>query len=328
MHVIKNQYLKHYYKLKYNFIMHDLKAIYEKVRTSIKSTAKEYFEYGENYRFYSNPPKMSDLEIISLSIAAECLGIDSENLLWSKIEKDYPNLFQNLIHRTSFNRRRKNLSVLLHQCMDSLSDCIDEYMPSVNLIIDSMPIPTCSIVREKSSRACRRPELDEICAAKNFNPIFKNYYIGYKLHLICNEYGVYRDFMITPANVHDNYYLKLIDENDVHLHGHNLLGDRAYIGKSTQLEIFESYGINLDIPYRRNQKDYKRYAQIKKIKRKTIEVVFSQFCDEFMARRNYAKRYKGLDTRVKTKIAAKTFKQFWNMKHGKPINQTKHSLVA
>ena len=52
---------------------------------------------------------MSDLEIITLSITSECLGIDSENLLWCKIKKDYSKYFPNLIHRTRYNARRKTL---------------------------------------------------------------------------------------------------------------------------------------------------------------------------------------------------------------------------
>ena len=93
--------------------------------------------------------------------------------------------------------------------------------------------------------------------AKVYNPIFRNCYIGYKLHLICNEFGVFRDFLLTPANVHDNLFLKLPSETNKHLHGHNILGDCAFAGKAVQMELFEKYKINLDTPYRHNQKDYK-----------------------------------------------------------------------
>lgn len=328
MHLIENQYFNVITTKHKNTIMHDLKAIYTKVRTSILSTAKHCFAYGENHRFYPNPPKMSDLEVISLSITAECLEIDSENLLWSKLKKDYADLFPNLTCRTRYNIRRKQLSDVLQECLDALSDFIDVHRPSATLIVDSIPIPICSIVREKTSKVCREPGRDELLAAKSFNPIFKNYYIGYKFHLICTDQGVYRDYMITPANVHDNIYLKSLTFQDTHLSGHNLLGDRAYIGQAIQLQLFDELKLNIQVPYRRNQKDYKRYSNALKIKRKTIEVVFAQFCDEFRLRRNYAKRFEGLHVRLQTKIAAKTFKQYWNMKNGRPINQTKHALVA
>ena len=62
---------------------------------------------GLNLEIYPKPPNMSALEIISLSITSEYLDIDSENLLWSKIKKDYPKKFPNLIHRTQNTAGRK-----------------------------------------------------------------------------------------------------------------------------------------------------------------------------------------------------------------------------
>ena len=308
--------------------MHDLSAIYSKVRDCIVTVAKDYFVFGENIQFYPKKPKMTDLEIISLSVAAECLQIDSENLLWSKIKKDYPSLFPNLIHRTKFNLRRKRLTNLLGQCLNDLSDLIHDSVPTDQLIIDSMPLPTCKVVREYQSRAFRNPVKEEIIADKGKNAVMGGWFIGYKFHLITSSSGVYRDFMITSASVHDNYYLKLINRDDTHLKGNELLGDRGYIGKTVQLRLFEELDLDLNIPYRRNQKDFQPYDKSKKIIRKTIEVVFAQYCDEFIIRRNYAKRFSGLFTRIKTKIFAKTFKQYINLINGNPINQTKHALAA
>jgi len=43
---------------------------------------------------------MNDLEIICLALAGECVNIESECLLWSKIKTDYSKVFKNLPHRT------------------------------------------------------------------------------------------------------------------------------------------------------------------------------------------------------------------------------------
>ena len=94
------------------------------------------------------------------------------------------------------------------------------------------------------------------------------------------------------------------------------------------MRLFEELDLALSIPYRRNQKDFVKYDFKKKIIRKTIEVCFSQFVDEFNIRRNYAKRFDGFFTRLITKVMAKTFKQFINLLNNKPINQTKHALAA
>ena len=306
--------------------MHDLKTIYLKVFKTLKSVAKDYLVYGENHRFYPNPPRMSDLAIVSLVITAESLQITSENLLWAKINKDYPQMFPRLIHRASFNRRRKALRELLLRC----AECLAEPMIDRNesFIIDSIPLPTCKLIREKRSKACRRKEFDEVLANKGFNKIMGGYFIGYKMHVITTEAGVYRDLLLTSGSTHDTAFLKLLESNDDHLRGREILGDRGYIGKATQLRLFQEVGIQLHVPYRRNQKDYKKYDILKKRKRKTIEVVFSQFCDEFTIRSNYAKRFNGFEIRIISKITTKTFKQYWNYIHGMPINRTKHSLAA
>ncbi len=326
--MIEYQYINDYSSnLKYTY-MHDLETIYKKVERTLKLVAKDYFDPRGNTRFYPNQPKLSDFEIIALAITSECLQIDSENLLWSKLQKDYSDLFDELPHRTNYNKRRRNLASDIMTCTNLISDQLYNRYPDEVLIIDSMPIAVCRIVRERSSKVCRKPQRDEVMASKGKNLIMNGWYIGYKLHLITTTTGIYRDMMITPANVHDNYFLKVISEEDEHLSGHTLLGDRGYLGQATQLRLFEDVQINLDVPYRRNQKDYRKYDQVKKIKRKQIEVIFSQLCDEFNIKRNYAKGFDGLYSRIASKLAAKTFKQYLNMKNGRPINQTKHALAA
>lgn len=326
--MIENQYIMNYINHSKYTCMHDLKAIYDKVETIISTVSDDYFEFGGNHRFYPNPPKLTDLQVICLSVTSECCQIDSENLLWSKLKTDYSKMFEVLPHRTRFNARRKRLTTLLSECLSSLSDQISEVLADKELIVDSMPIPTCKMSRQHRSKACRRGDLDEIIAKKSYNVAMGGWYIGYKLHLITSKSGVYRDHMVTSANVHDIHYLKSIDRRDAHLRGQELLGDRGYLSGPVQLRLFEDLEVPLSIPYKSNQKDFKVYDYDKKIMRKTIETVFSQYCDEFKMKQNYAKRFEGFYTRIVTKLLAKTVKQKINLDSNKPINQTKHALAA
>ena len=106
---------------------------------------------------------------------------------------------------------------------------------------------------------------------------------------------------ITKANVHDINYL-----NDVKYDYHDctIIGDRGYISKTMQLNLFEEAKIELEVPYRLNQKDWKPifipYAKA----RKRIETDFSQFVDQFMLNRNYAKQIEGFMTKIISKISA------------------------
>ena len=82
------------------------------------------------------------------------------------------------------------------------------------------------------------------CASQN------TYYYGYKLHAVCGLSGVIHSYDITKAKVHDINYL-----NDVKYDYHDctIIGDRGYISKTMQLNLFEEAKIELEVPYRSNQ---------------------------------------------------------------------------
>ena len=323
MHMFEIQYFKKSLTKSKNTDMHDLHSIYTKVLKQVKVCLEHYLVDGQNVRHYSNAPKMSDVEIISLALTAECLGIDSENLLWSKIQKDYRHKFPKLIHRTRYNARRKALSDWFIYCSHIWSERITD--ESEEYIVDSIPIPVCKIAREKSSRVCRK-EKDLVLASKGYSSTDKQYFIGYKLHLIVSSSGVFQECELMPGNVHDINFLKMLEHT--HLSNCTLIGDRAYRSSPMQLHLFEEFQIELSVPFRRNQRDYREYSETKRIKRKRIETVFSQYCDAFMLKRNYAKSFIGLESRIYSKIGAMTFQQLWNYLNGNKISCTKHSLAA
>ena len=72
-----------------------------------------------------------------------------------------------------------------------------------------------------------------------------------------------------------------------------LLGDRGYLSESIQLDLFQTVKVKLETPKRTNQKDYKPQPYIFRKSRKRIETLFSQLCDQFLIRRNYAKSFEG-----------------------------------
>ena len=88
--------------------------------------------------------------------------------------------------------------------------------------------------------------------------------------------------------------------------------NRGYLSAKQQLDLFESANIKLETPTRKNQKGYKKQPYIYRKLRERIETLFSQLCDQFMIRRNYAKSFKGFKTRILAKIAALTLVQFIN----------------
>jgi len=107
-----------------------------------------------------------------------------------------------------------------------------------------------------------------------------------------------------------------------------LLGDRGYLSQNVQLDLFQTANIKLETPKRINQKDYKPQPYIFRKSRKRIETLFSQLCDQFKIRNNYAKTFLGFKTRILAKITALTLVQYINkFIFDRPINNIKNQII-
>jgi hypothetical protein len=72
-----------------------------------------------------------------------------------------------------------------------------------------------------------------------------------------------------------------------------------------------------------NQKYFTVFSPVLRKARKRIETLFSQLCDQFMIRRNYAKSFHGFATRILSKITALNVIQWLNKQAGRNINNLK-----
>ncbi|SHN00608.1 Transposase DDE domain-containing protein [Chryseobacterium carnipullorum] len=107
-----------------------------------------------------------------------------------------------------------------------------------------------------------------------------------------------------------------------------LIGDRGYLSAQVQTDLFTYANIKLDTPMRINQRNYIKQKYIFRKSRKRIETLFSQLCDQFKIRNNYAKSLNGFKTRILSKIAALTFIQFVNVfVFNRKMNIIKTALV-
>jgi hypothetical protein len=107
-----------------------------------------------------------------------------------------------------------------------------------------------------------------------------------------------------------------------------ILDDRYYLSQSIQLDLFQTVNIKLETPKRANQNDYKAQPYIFRKSRKRIETLFSQLCDQFRIRNNYAKTFEGFKTRILAKIPALTLVQYINkFIFDRSINNIKNQTI-
>ncbi len=262
--------------------------------------------------------KMSDLEVIALSLTAEFMSIDSENSLFKQL---LPGEIPNLIERSQFNKRRKKLFLFSEEIRTKLARKFLEFEDY--FVVDSMPLEICKFSRRNRIKICK--DDFETAPSKGFCASQNNWFFGYKLHGVCSVSGVFHSLDITKAEVHDVHFLKNIKQQ---MSDCVLLGDRGYLSESIQLDLFQTVKVKLETPKRANQKDYKPQPYIFRKSRKRIETLFSQLCDQFMIRRNYAKSFEGFKTRILAKITSLTLVQYINkFIFDRPINNIKIQII-
>jgi hypothetical protein len=319
LNISKLKVVIHY---KYTFIMHNLKTNFDKILDITKSFFQDSLNADGNYYYYPNKPKMSDCEIIALSLVGEAIGIDSENYLFGKIKADHIHDFPNLIDRSRFNRRRRRLGDLIARLNDQVSSLLNE---DENIyLVDSIPVPICKIAREKRCKICM--EDYETAPDKGYSAVTKSYFFGFKLHLAISIRGIYSSMELTKASIHDIHFLNELKYSGIADCG--LIGDKGYVSEPIQQDLFTTRQIRLFTPVKSGQHDKEPFPFIFMKSRKRIETLFSQLCDQLMLKRNYAKSTKGLSVRILCKITAVTMLQYINYQNEKPLNHLKYALAS
>lgn len=292
--------------------MNNLTANYERILEVLRKISKDNL-----LSYQRRVPKLKDLELISLALTAEFMSIDSENHLFRQI----PKTIKCKIERSVYNRRKRRLANNINDLRVKLSRSFNEF--EKYFIIDSMPVEVCKLSRSGTSKICKDAEYcypnRGFCASQQMH------FYGYKLHAVCSVNGVFHSIDLSPASVHDIHYLNDIREQ---LSDCTLLGDKGYLSSEIQIDLFNYANIELETPKRINQKNYKPQFHLFKKQRKRIETLFSQLCDQFMIRRNYAKTFEGFKTRLLAKITALTVVQYINKTYfNRSINNLKVNII-
>lgn len=290
------------------------------VYTIIDDLYHQFVPSSVSQRRNVDTAKMSDSEIITLSICGELAGIDSENAWYSFVKRNYRHLFPRLCSRTRFNRTRRALL----QVTELLRQKLTHPFPiptSRYFVIDSFPLPVCKFGR---ARYCRSFRVDGANYGKC--PSKKETYFGFKVHALITIEGYITAFEITPASVDDREGLRDFAENHLCL---TVLGDKGYTGEQLWEDMQEK-GICLMSLKPSNHKNNwpKEVRQVIFRFRRRIETVFSQLSEQLNAEKVLAKSFRGLCTRLQNKILGHNLCMAFNSIFREPcdIGKIKHLI--
>ena len=141
---------------------------------------------------------MTDPEIITLSIMQEGRSNDSELSFHRVVQKDYLHLFPDLISRSRYHRvqkflHSKDLMGIQREMLCLLMNRLR--LLAVWLALDSAPLITAESPRWKSA------QMSIWAAEAGFSPVKRQFFLGFRLHLLVSNTGAICDFVLSPANV-------------------------------------------------------------------------------------------------------------------------------
>ena len=257
---------------------------------------KQYAPQEVTKRKNVSKVKLSDSEIITISICGELAGIDSENGWYNFVKKNYRYLFPDLCCRSKFNRKRRDLLQVTELIREKLFRFFNVGSHDY-YIVDSFPLEVCKFGR---AHFCRSFKSDGANYGKC--PSKKETYFGFKVHALITLDGFITAFDITPASTDDREGLRDLMGEQYSL---SVIGDKGYVGEQLR-EDMEYQNICLLALKRNNSKIRwsKPFRQMIFKFRRRVETVFSQLSQQLNAERVLAKTFRGLCTRLVNKILA------------------------
>ena len=266
---------------------------------------------SDRIRFRNGSGRMdlTDPEIITLSVMQEGQSNDSEASFHRVIEKDYLHLFPDLICRSRYHRRRKDLMGVQSEMLRALMDRLR--LLAAWLVVDSAPVETAKSPRWKSARMSVWAAEAGYCASK------RQFFLGFRLHLLVSNGGAICDFALTPANVGERRVAArlLAVEADWQARQSVLCGkgarpvlaDNGYCGEWLA-GLFGKQGGALWYALRRSKEPQSEAeAQLRawhRGLRARIESVFASLEDQFQMEKTRARSVWGVITRVVAKLLA------------------------
>lgn len=261
--------------LEYNHSINKIenfKDFFTAAYTIIDDVYKKVIPKNIQNRRNKSRSKLSDSEIITISLVGELHTIDSETAWYNYCKKNFRDLFPNLCDRTRFNRVRRGLHAVINEIRYQIGK-LTGLTQQFYRIIDSIPIPVCKFGRARFHKTFRGQG-----ATFGKCPSKKETYLGYKLHLVVTLEGLVTDYILTPANVDDREAIWDLP-NEFLLH--TFFGDKGYNGVEYATSLSNERGITM-LPLKKDNDKSQYSKQLRQLifkQRRRVETSASQLTE-------------------------------------------------
>ena len=272
-------------------------------------------------------PLLHDSEVITIEVAGEFLGIDTDKGIYQHFRRYHLSEFPALarIDRTTFVRQSANLwriKQLLQQRLMRQLPLSDPVEGTPLWLVDSFPLRVCRVVRARFSK------LFAAFASFGRDPALtgRHCFFGFRVHLcLAAEIGAIAQVQIAPANVGDVLLVKEIAP----VAGGIGIGDRNYWSPEHQQRLKRDQYFELHAAYRQKSRDPdpKRSVLLGHL-RQSAEVSIGHLAERFHAERTWARDLWHLCSRLARKVLSHTAALLLNWLHGNPPLQLSRLVTA
>ena len=243
--------------------------------------------------------KMSDAEVITTAIvAAQYFGGNYTPALSYMVS--YHGV--QALDKSNFSRCLNRLHDEIEAFFLELGEFTKQTSKNKVFLIDSFPVPVCHNIRIKRSKIVQGEAYRGKCASK------REYFYGFKVHLITNEAGNPVDMYVVKGSYHDSTALQSFSIN---LPTHSIIvADSGYTDYLEEDHYKEFENISLEVVRKKNsQRGDNLYNRIfKKVTRHQIESTFSSITRTF-SRKIHAITKQGFVVKVALSVIAYAFEK-------------------
>jgi hypothetical protein len=188
-------------------------------------------------------PVFSDSEVLTLLLLMDFVPFPGENQYIGFMRANYLSLFPQIVDQSQFNRRARNLRLLLealrrHWAEDLGVTNQDKYL------LDTKPVPVVGYKRSKRRSDFAGSAAYGYCASR------KLHYFGYKLVTLSTLDGVPVVYELVPANTDERLAAETVL---AHVYNCDIFCDKGFIGTDWQAKQLKTQDNRIWTPKRINQ---------------------------------------------------------------------------
>jgi len=265
-------------------------------------------------------PRISDAEMITLSVMQALLGHTSETRWLRFAGENLRHLFPYLPKQPGYNKRLRRLGATLNWVIGALARDTSMWTDDV-WVVDSTPVE-CGRSRETAKRSDLAGWAEYgYCASHS------RLFWGLRLHLVATLHGLPIGYMLTGAKADERQVLLDLLSDDPNLAasrpGQILIGDKNYFGREFEASIADA-GIQLLRRARKGEPERPGGRFFKPL-RQTVESIFDTLKGQLDLERHGGRTPAGVLVRVLQRMLAMTTAIWHNDHTGQRV---KRSLLA